>query len=195
MNKMCKREAIFIALLIMVPMLLFLAVIKPRYDSQKDMTQSAKTMSATCDEFQNVRPLAVKRVQNDKVALSKLVEDTQKRLPDESGLGEVLGGLTKMAQDNGVALNDVRPVSRGPDQQAEANEQGYGINWIDIELEGSFEGVYNFLISLEHYPRIVLVDTMTITKVKGHNTEGPPQIDAKLGLVVYHKTAVSEDAE
>ena len=194
MKKLCPREAVFIGLLVMVPLLMFVLVIKPRYDSQKKMTKMAKGISATCSEFGNIRPLAVNRLQEDKKALNKLVEDTRKRLPEDGGFSGILHGLAQMAQENNLILKDVKPVSRGPEKKPDTHYQGYGTQWIDIKLEGSFEGLYNFLIALEDYERIILIDNMDLKLTKPAKPEkndktADVKISAELGLVVYyHKT-------
>ena len=191
MKKLCPREAVFIGLLVMVPLLMFVLVIKPRYDSQKKMTKMAKGISATCSEFGNIRPLAVNRLQEDKKALNKLVEDTRKRLPEDGGFGGILHGLAKMAQGKNLVLKDVKPVNRGSgkEKESETRHRGYGTQWIDIELEGSFEEIYNFLIALEDYERVILIDKMDLKLTKpGNNDETKDvRIGAELGLVVYYQ--------
>ena len=196
MNKLSIREAVFIGLLVVVPLLMFILVIKPRHDAQKNMSKMATSMHTACGEFREIRPSAIKALQGDKKALHELVEDTRKRLPKEGDSGGTLHGLARMARENNLVLKDVAPVSRGPENGSATNNLKYGIQWIDIELEGSFEGLYNFLIALEGYERIIRIDKMELKLTKPANKDetADVRINAELGLAVYYQK-ISEDDE
>ena len=199
MKKLAPREAVFVGLLVVVPLLMFVLVIKPRHDAQKNMSKMATSMHAACVEFGEIRPSAIKSLQGDQKVLHELVEDTRRRLPDEGDSGGILHGLARMARENNLILKDVEPVSRGPGNDSTTRHLQYGIQWIDIELEGSFEGLYNFLIALEGYERIILIDKMDLKLTKSGNKDDTAnvRINAELGLAVYyHKTSEnSEEAE
>lgn len=197
MKKLCPREAVFVGLLVIVPLLMFVLVVKPRHDTQKKMSQTATNINTTCGEFGDIRLSAIKSLKNDKKALYELVEDTRKRLPKEGDSGGILHGLARMARENNLILKHVEPVNRGPEQST-TNNPKYGTQWIDIKLEGSFEGLYDFLIAMEGYERIILIDKMNLKLTKsmsGNGDEtGAVRINAELGLVVYFQK-VSENEE
>jgi Tfp pilus assembly protein PilO len=198
MKKFQPHESIFVGLLVVLPLLVFILVIKPRYDAQKEMSQMATSIDSTCTEFGDIRQTAVECLQSDKKALGELVEETRIRLPKEGDSGGILHGLAKMARENDLVLKDVAPVSRGPEKDSETHHQRYGSQRIDIELEGSFDALYNFLIALEDYERIIHIDTMilklTESKSNNRNATADGRINTELGIVVYYEK-ISEDSE
>ena len=198
MKKFRPYELVFIGMLVLLPLLMFVLVIKPRYDVQKNMSKMATSLNTTYGEFIDVRQTAVNCLEDDKKALEEVVEGTRKRLSKGRDSGEILGGLATMVRENNLILKDVEPVSRGLEGDSGTLQQRYGFQRIDIELEGTFEGLYNFLIALEDYEQIIHIDTMELELNGVRSNDGgrtaEALVNADLGLVIYYEK-ISENSE
>jgi type IV pilus assembly protein PilO len=94
--------------------------------------------------------------------LSEAIELFESKLPPHSQIHQVLQDVTVIAQKQGLAARSIKTL-------ASKDNNGYVEQPLQMELYGSFNSYYSFLLELEKLPRI--------TKVRELKLKRDPQND------------------
>ena len=106
--------------------------------------------------------------------LAKALEFFESKLPADQQISVVLREITQITDRHGLVTRSVRTLKQveSPDYVAQP---------IEMDMTGSFEGFYQFLLELERLPRITRISQMELTKDK--QAEGVVQV--KMVVSIY----------
>jgi len=170
------REAIFLVLLLAMPIAAYMFVFKPRNVQIAEALQQINQKKAKLDRL----AAATKNIDNlgneiDK--LSKTVELFEKKLPAQREVEVILRQVWEMAAKHRLVPKSVRtekPVTAA--QYAELP--------IMMTIYGNFDGFYSFLLDLEQLKRITRMPKMKLEKIVG-NDVSDGQMRAVIVLSIY----------
>lgn len=119
----------------------------------------------------------------------------EERLPEREDVDGLLKEITRIAQETDLAVRTVkgeRPAAAGAAMEIP----------LALVLEGSFDALYDFLLSLEALPRITRVQSMKVTVLGGDPHAAPARrgaaqgdgVRAEIGLSVYFSAPVATTA-
>ncbi|MDD4889699.1 MAG: type 4a pilus biogenesis protein PilO [Phycisphaerae bacterium] len=106
--------------------------------------------------------------------LGKALDFFESKLPNDQQIHSVLREITQITDKHKLTTKSVRTL-----KQTQAAE--YVALPIEMEMSGSFEGTYQFLLDLERLPRITRVTDMNIEKDKA----GEGHVQTKVVVSVY----------
>lgn len=157
------REIIFFAILLAVPVASFLVLFKPRNEEITEIRDEIQEKQVKLDRVEEVK------VQLDDIALEiekgrEAIESIEHKLPSAREVATILDDVTRIAQDNMLSVKSVKPDKEEP-------AAAYMEQPIKVEMEGEFEGFYQFLLALESLPRITRMHNLKMEKIDG--ADGP----------------------
>ncbi len=106
--------------------------------------------------------------------LTKALEFFESKLPADQQMSVVLREITQITDRHGLITKSVRTL-----KQIEASE--YVAQPIEMDMAGTFEGFYQFLLELERMPRITRISQMVLDKDK--DNEGI--VSSKMVVSIY----------
>ena len=112
----------------------------------------------------------------------KLIEQ---KLPDQKGVDEILEKVWQIAKRNHQKVKSVKSKKMLPAAL-------YMELPLDMEMEGDFDGFYQFLLELENLPRITRIHSLKLERLVLKSTTGeeirPGMAKAKFTLSIYFET-------
>lgn len=105
--------------------------------------------------------------------LTEAIEMFEQKLPVQREVEVILRDVWQLA-----AAHDLTPKRIRPDRPTTTAD--YGEMPIRMEIEGNFDGFYEFLLELEQLPRITRLPAMTLTKAR--NQEGNMEASVVLSI-------------
>lgn len=106
--------------------------------------------------------------------LGRALDFFESKLPNDQQIHSVLNEIAQIREKHGLSSGSVRTL-----KQVQAAD--YTSLPIEMEMSGSWEGVYRFLLDLERLPRITRISDMEITKDKA----GEGRVVSKLVVSIY----------
>lgn len=178
------RELIFFIVLMAVPISSFFFVFKPRNElinqakTEIQLKQSRLDRLAALTERLDDLGLAIA---NGRESI-KLIEQ---KLPDEKGVDEILQQVWQIAKRNHQKVKSVKSKKMLPAAL-------YMELPLEMEMEGDFDGFYQFLLELENLPRITRIHTLKLERMDMRSNDiddSPPGMaKAKFTLSIYFET-------
>ncbi len=167
------RELIFLALLLALPILAWWFYFKPR---QRDLLQMEARIAAKQRKLDviNRSGSSTKKLQNELVRLKAAVAFLQEKLPPRVQLAPLMQTIYTIEQKNNLNILSQHYLKAKP-------TGGYTQQPIQMSLEGTFRGFYQFLRALEHLPRVTRIDTLGMRK----DPDRSGLIDANFTLSVF----------
>ncbi len=107
--------------------------------------------------------------------LDKALDAFEGRLPRKSEIDVILREVWVIADAAGLKTQRIKT-------RKEEKGDSYRLLPIEMNLRGDFEGLYNFLLSLERLPGVMRLDSLRIKKIKDGAQD---QVEANLVLNVY----------
>jgi type IV pilus assembly protein PilO len=174
------REFIFFIVLLAVPVASFFYVFKPRNAEIAQAKTEIMAKQATLDKLAQVAAkiddlgLEIERGREQ-------IEVIEAKLPSQQDVEGILGQVDQLAKRNRLNLKSVK--SEKPVPAALYMEQP-----LKVQMEGEFDGFYQFLLELENLPRITRVHQLKLERAKrsGKEDDPPPgSMLAEFTLSIY----------
>ncbi len=160
------------------------------------LSQQLKTKQ---DELKRLQAQAAQKDQLEKrlQELQRQVADTEAKLPSSREIPALLVQLEGLASQVGANLTLIRP---GPQQGAQGGQQGgaqpprpgmaptpapsLGLQQFNLELnaEGTFDTVQNFVRGIENFPRFIAMSDLKITPLPVKPGESPDRPRLAIGV-------------
>ncbi len=168
------REAIFVVLLLMLPLAAFVFVFKPRNQQHEEIMQEIRQKQAKLQQLRT----ATRNIEDLGQEIEKLTETIdlfEQKLPAQREVEVMLKQIWELAAKHRLVPKSIRtdkPVTAA--QFAELP--------INMTIVGNFDGFYSFLLDLEKLKRITRIPHMTLEKIR---KEKEGQMEAKMVLSIY----------
>ena len=178
------RELIFFIVLMAVPIASFFFVFKPRNELINQAKTEIQLKQSRLDR------LAARTERLDDLGLAiangresiKLIEQ---KLPDQKGVDEILQQVWQIAKRNQQTVKSVKSKKMLPAAL-------YMELPLEMEMEGDFDGFYQFLLELENLPRITRIHSLNlerlVRKSSGDEDIRPGMAKAKFTLSIYFES-------
>ncbi len=187
------REMIFLLVLAAIPVAAWFFVFEPRNQdieqSRREIAQMETTLvrlDQLTDEVGDVRTAI------DEAELR--LADFRRNIPDANEVDDMLAEIHRIGERNALGISSIRALNR-------TETQGYAEIPLSLEIDGSFRGLYRFLIDLERLPRITRVRELKLernlveSRGRGDDDDTPAgQIDASMTVVIYCEGELEGDS-
>lgn len=187
------REMTFLLVLAAIPVAAWFFVFEPRNQdieqSRREIAQMESTLirlDQLTDEVGDVRTAI------DEAELR--LADFRRNIPDANEVDDMLAEIHRIGERNALGISSIRALNR-------TETQGYAEIPLSLEIDGSFRGLYRFLIDLERLPRITRVQDLklerNLVESRGRDAEDDTpsgQIDASMTVVIYCEGELEGDA-
>jgi len=171
------REIVFMIVLLAVPVASYFYVFKPR---NEEIRQAEKEVEEKREKLQQLRE--IEKTIDD---INRMIDEGKKqidlieaKLPSARDVDVVLRDITQLARKTRLKVNKFKTERQIP--AASYMEQP-----ITVNIEGEFEGFYDFLREVEALPRITRVHTLTLKRAQGREARSKAQMTATFTLSVY----------
>lgn len=176
------REAIFLIVLLAVPVASFMYVFKPRSEQIRKANQEIATKTERLDRLEEVTA----RISDIDTAIEQgreAIELIEAKLPSEKDVEVTLEEVWNLAGENGMSVRSVK--SEKPVPAAMYMELP-----LRMEMDGSFDGYYEFMLGLEKLRRITRVHNLTLQRpdqARGPKSKDYPEgwVKAEFTLSIY----------
>lgn len=175
------REAIFLLVLLAVPVASWFYVFKPRNTEISQANSEIQMKQAKLEQLRQV----TSRIDDLDAAIEEgreKVEQIEAKLPSEQDVEGILQQVWEIAKRNRLVVKSVK--SEKPVPAATYMEQP-----LRVMMEGEFDGFYQYLLELENLPRITRVHQMVLERAggKGPKSEqlAPGSMKAEYTLSIY----------
>ena len=187
------REMIFLLVLAAIPVAAWFFVFEPRNQdieqSRREIAQMETTLvrlDQLTDEVGDVRTAI------DEAELR--LADFRRNIPDANEVDDMLAEIHRIGERNALGISSIRALNR-------TETQGYAEIPLSLEIDGSFRGLYRFLIDLERLPRITRVRELKLernlveSRGRGDDDDTPAgQIDTSMTVVIYCEGELEGDS-
>jgi type IV pilus assembly protein PilO len=158
------RELIFFAVLLAVPVASFVYVFKPRNAEIKVAQAEIDVKQAKLTQLEEItRQIDDIGLEIEKGAES--IAQIEAKLPSEQLVEGILEQVWQIAKKNGMVVKKVESDKHVPAAQ-------YMEQPLKMQLEGEFDGYYQFLLELEKLDRITRIKKMKLDRVTGGGSPG-----------------------
>lgn len=176
------REIIFLVVLLAVPVASFMYVFKPR---NVEIEQAQAEIDI---KRERLNQLAAVRAQIDDIGLEiakgeQSIKVIEEKLPSAGEVDVIVEQVWRLAEQNNLSVKSME--SEKPVPAAMYMELP-----LTYEMEGDFDGFYQFLLQLENLPRITRIHRMKLERLGGRRTRGgdpapPGHMHTEFSLSVY----------
>lgn len=187
------RQFFFFAVLLAVPITSYILVFKPQNEEMAKARQQIAHKRAMLDKLREATG-RTEDLQRANEEVRATIEQFEARLPSRKEMDAVLRQVATIAEQNKLRV----PEFKKSDKSAPA---GLALEQpLEIQIEGNFDGFYQFLLELEQLQRITRVHQMKIWRAgltKKRNTRGsapqtdeypPGAIDVEFVLSIYYES-------
>jgi len=177
------RELLFLAVLIAIPVGAFQYVFRPR---NAEMSQARSEIEEKQSRLRELDETSAK-IQDLGEAIEtgrEAISIVEAKLPSVQNVDEVLRQVWKIARRHQLVIRKVEPKKRVSAQQ-------YMELPISVELEGNFDGFYEFLSDLEQLPRLTRMKELSIKRLE----QNDGSVEAKFMLSIYFQPESANHGE
>jgi type IV pilus assembly protein PilO len=150
------RKVIFFVLLLTVAYLAYAFMIQPANKSLADQKERVQQNIKILNELQQATSTA-RDLNKQLVQLGEAISFFESKLPPNSQIYQVLQDVTVIAQKQGLSIKSTKTL-------AKKDNNGYIEQPLQMELYGSFNSYYSFLLELEKLPRITKVRELQLKR-------------------------------
>ena len=167
------RQFAFLLVLIAVPVITWYFVFQPQNRMIEDVNKDIRIRQEKLEEVENMAA-NLQDLEDIVRAGMHAIELIESKLPREQDVESILEQVWQIARSNGLVVKSVR--SEQPVAAMVYMEQP-----LKVELEGNFEGFYEFMLALENLPRITRIFDLKLKKIS--QLSGPKKDDLPPGSV------------
>ena len=135
-----------------------------------------------------VRALLDESEKNLLTAQQKL-QHLEQGLPEKAYVPSMLEELEKTGQQNGINVYGVKPAAAKEDPKDKKKKKAKSYNELEIEVsgEGSFSAMQRLLASLDSFPKIMMVETITLEPKETNQSaiQGSPRLKINVNMRTY----------
>jgi len=167
------REAVFLLLLLAVPVATYFMVLKPAQEAEEEARAEMSRKLAKLAELET----AIESYDDLGAEIEKLkraMDGFEEKLPADHEVDVIVRQIWELATRYELTTKSIRP-----DKLSVA--ANYSDLPIKIELAGDFDGFYQFLQAVERLPRITRVSNMELERLK----DGEVQMEASLVMSIF----------
>jgi type IV pilus assembly protein PilO len=150
------RKVIFFVLLLTVAYLAYAFMIKPANKNLADQKERVQQNIKILNELQQATSTA-RDLNKQLVQLGEAINFFESKLPPNSQIYQVLQDVTLIAQKQGLSIKSTKTL-------AWKDNNGYIEQPLQMELYGSFNSYYSFLLEIEKLPRITKVRELQLKR-------------------------------
>ncbi len=184
--RMGLREVIFLVVLLVVPVASYFYVFKPRNVEIRQAQNEVEVKQAKLDKLREV----AEKIDDIGVAIEKgrqAIELVEAKLPSQQDVEVILEDVWQHARRAHLTVKSVK--SDKPVPAALYMEQP-----LKVQMEGAFEGFYQFLMDLENLPRITRIHQMKLERMgtgASRDDKGVPPgtMKAEFTLSIYFESS------
>jgi type IV pilus assembly protein PilO len=187
------REMIFLLVLAAIPVAAWFFVFEPRNQDIEQSRREIAQMESTLIRLDQLTD-EVGDVRNAIDEAELRLADFRQNIPDANEVDDMLAEIHRIGERNALGISSIRALNR-------TETQGYAEIPLSLEIDGSFRGLYRFLIDLERLPRITRVRDLKLQRnlVESRGRVGDEdapagQIDASMTVVIYCEGELEGDA-
>jgi type IV pilus assembly protein PilO len=140
------REMIFLLVLAAIPVAAWFFVFEPRNQDIEQSRREIAQMESTLIRLDQLTD-EVGDVRNAIDEAELRLADFRQNIPDANEVDDMLAEIHRIGERNALGISSIRALNR-------TETQGYAEIPLSLEIDGSFRGLYRFLIDLERLPRI-----------------------------------------
>jgi type IV pilus assembly protein PilO len=183
------RKSIFTVALIAIPVAAWFMVFAPRNVAIQAAVEDIQARQARLDQLS----LVIADVPDLEAALiegERLIARVETRLPRRKHVEGILEQIWQIARRQDMNVRSVK--TRSPERSSAYMELP-----LEVDMAGSFEGFYRFLLELESLPRVTRMSDLTLKKVSaqpGHDPWPPGSVSARFVLRIYFADAMPTGA-
>jgi type IV pilus assembly protein PilO len=150
------RKAIFFVLLLTVAYLAYAFMINPANKNLAEQKERIQQNMKILNELQQATTTA-RDLNKQLTQLTEAINFFESKLPPHSQIHQVLEDVTVIAQKQGLSTKSIKTMPR-------KDNNGYIEQPLQMELYGSFNAYYSFLLELEKLPRITKVRELKLKR-------------------------------
>jgi type IV pilus assembly protein PilO len=150
------RKVIFFVLLLTVAYLAYAFMILPANKNLADQKERVQQNIKILNELQQATSTA-RDLNKQLVQLGEAISFFESKLPPNSQIYQVLQDVTVIAQKQGLSIKSTKTLTS-------KDNNGYIEQPLQMELYGSFNSYYSFLLELEKLPRITKVRELQLKR-------------------------------
>ena len=187
------REMIFLLVLAAIPVAAWFFVFEPRNQDIEQSRREIAQMESTLIRLDQLTD-EVGDVRNAIDEAELRLADFRQNIPDANEVDDMLAEIHRIGERNALGISSIRALNR-------TETQGYAEIPLSLEIDGSFRGLYRFLIDLERLPRITRVRDLKLqrnlveSRGRGDDDDTPAgQIDASMTVVIYCEGELEGDS-
>ena len=187
------REMIFLLVLAAIPVAAWFFVFEPRNQDIEQSRREIAQMESTLIRLDQLTD-EVGDVRNAIDEAELRLADFRQNIPDANEVDDMLAEIHRIGERNALGISSIRALNR-------TETQGYAEIPLSLEIDGSFRGLYRFLIDLERLPRITRIRDLKLERnlVESRGRVGDAdtpagQIDASMTVVIYCEGELEGDA-
>jgi type IV pilus assembly protein PilO len=150
------RKATFFVLLLTVAYLAYAFMIKPANRSLADQKEQVQQNIKILSELQQAQSTA-RDLNKQLVQMGEAITFFESKLPPQSQISQVLQDVTLIAQKQGLSTKSIKTMST-------KENNGYIEQPLQMELYGSFNSYYSFMLELEKLPRITKIRELKLKR-------------------------------
>ena len=160
------REIVFALVLLAIPMAAWQLEFAPRRHRQKELKQQIAAKQIKLDKLFEKKQLsgAIGDLRSQIAEGKEAVAIFRSRLPDEKDIDQIVREIWRLAKSNNLSPTSVRTIPPREGGQFTISGGPHGEQPLLIQLEGSFTGLYSFMLDMESQSRIMRVRQMTLKK-------------------------------
>jgi len=143
---------------------------------EQDTLAKQRALADLQNDTSGIRDLKVKIAE-----LESAIDYFNNKLPPQRDVDTILQQVTQISQQAGLTTRTVRP-------DRSVTNSNFSEEPITLNLSGSFEGFYQFLLNLEKLPRLTRLTQMRLTKLE----KLPGQMTADLTLSIYFAPSMGD---
>jgi type IV pilus assembly protein PilO len=150
------RKATFFVLLLTVAYLAYAFMIKPANKSLAEQKEQTQQNVKILGELQQAQTTA-RDLNKQLVQMGEAITFFESKLPPHSQIHQVLQDVTLIAQKQGLSTKSIKTMAR-------KDNNGYIEQPLQMELYGSFNSYYSFMLELEKLPRITKIRELKLKR-------------------------------
>ena len=157
------RTLLFVVLLLGMLVSSYPLLFKRLNDQRKEAIDQTKDKQDQLNKLAGKLAMAPQAIKVEIETLHSAITFLHDKLPQEQEMDKVLTGITKAAADSSLNVKSVR-LGAKPIQ-----DDNYSSQTARMVLEGSYDGFYKFLSTVEQMPRLTKINDMKIEADQKNN--------------------------
>ncbi len=161
-----KKMYVFLGILLLVFVLDYFIIMRTQIKTLSKISPEIEVLSKDLKKTKNDL-LRLNQYRKDVRKSSDEVEDLNERIRSREEVPLILEHISRIANDNGVVINQIIPDTKDQELLLENEEREYYALPINLEAKGAYHNVGRFLNSIENNEAYINVGKFSITSKIG----------------------------